>query len=134
MFFRTRSKNNYVRDNSKFGRSMLWNSQSRERGRSYERLKSEHFKKVEEIESKFEKVDKSVSEIMEMLKKSPVNMKFVEEEIIVDVKFVDVNIGTRIIVDSGAPLSIVSSNWLKICKKKLSKRKRNEVQKLCEMF
>ena len=51
---------------------MSWSSQSRERGRLYERPKSELFKKVEEIESKFEKVERSVSEIMEMLKKSPV--------------------------------------------------------------
>ena len=40
-------------------------------------------------------------------------MKFVEEEIIVDVKFVDTSIGTIMIVESGAPLSIVSSTWLK---------------------
>ena len=95
---------------------MSWNSKSQKRGRSFERPKSELFKKVEEIERKMEKVDKverSVIEIMEMLKKSPVNMKFVEEEIIVDVKFVDVNNSTRMIVDSGAPLSLVSSTWLK---------------------
>ena len=94
---------------------MSWNSQSRERGSSVGRPKTELFKKVEEIERKLEKVDKverSVSEIMEMLNKSPVNMKFVEEEMTVDFKFVDASIGTRMIVDSGAPLSIVSSSWL----------------------
>ena len=50
---------------------------------------------------------------MEMLKKNAINMKFVEEEIVIDVKFVDTCIGSRMIVDSGAPLSIVSSRWLK---------------------
>ena len=40
-------------------------------------------------------------------------MKFVEEDIIVDVKFVDASNGMRMIVDSGAPLSIVSSTWSK---------------------
>ena len=50
---------------------------------------------------------------MEMLKKNPINMKFVEEEIVIDVKFMNTCIGSRMIVDSGAPLSIVSSRWLK---------------------
>ena len=50
---------------------------------------------------------------MEMLKKNPVNMNFIEEEIIIKVKFEDVNIRTRMIIDRGAPLSTVSSNWLK---------------------
>ena len=54
-FFRTKSKNTYVRDNLKFGRSMLWNSQSRDRGRSNEIPKTELFKKVEEIEKKLVK-------------------------------------------------------------------------------
>ena len=74
------------------------------------------FKKVEEIERKVEKVDKiekSINKIMEMLKKSLVNMKFVEEEILVDVKFVDARKGTRMIVDSGAHLSLLSLSWLK---------------------
>ena len=31
----------------------------------------------------------------------------------VDVKFVDTRKGTRMIVDSGAPLSLVSLSWLK---------------------
>ena len=122
-FFRTKSKNTYVRDNSKFGGSMSWNSQSRDRGRSYERPKTELFRKVEEIERKLEKVDKvekSVDEIKEMPKKNPVNMKYVEEEIIVDVKFVDANIGTRMIIDSGAPLFTYCEFELvaKICKRK----------------
>ena len=77
------------------------------------RDQKQNSKKVEEIEKKLEKVDKvekSVSEIMEMLK-NPVNMKFVED-IIIKVKIVDANIRTRMIVDSGAPLSIVSLDWL----------------------
>ena len=49
---------------------------------SSDRPKSELFKKVEEIEKKMEKVEeveKSVGKILEMLKKNPINMKFVEE-------------------------------------------------------
>ena len=48
---------------------------------------------------KVDKVERSVIEMMEILKKSPVNMKFVEEEIIVDVKYVDAGIGSRMIVN-----------------------------------
>ena len=83
---------------------------------SKDRLKSELFKKVEEIEKKMEKVEEiemSVSKILEMLKQNPVTMKYVEEEIVIDVKFVDASIGSRMIVGSGAPLSIMSSSWLK---------------------
>ena len=115
-FYRMKSKNNYIRDNSKFKRSMSRSSKSQERSKLIKRPKSELFKKVEEIERKMEKVEKverSVDDIMEMLKKRPINMKFVEEEIVVDIKFVDTRKGTRMIVDSGAPLSLVSLSWLK---------------------
>ena len=92
-FFRTQSKGRYVRDNSRYGRSQSRNSQSRNRGKSNERPpKTELFKKVEEIEKKLEKVDKYQIEIVEMLKKNPINMKYVEEEIVIDVKFVDASI------------------------------------------
>ena len=119
------SKNRYVRDDSRFGRSKSINRersqsrgkfQSRNRGKSQERPKSDLFKKVEEIEKKVEKVDKvekTVGEILEMLKKSPVNMKFVEEEIVVDIKFMSETRGSKMIIDSRAPLSIVSEKWLK---------------------
>ena len=80
-----------------------------------DRPKSDLFKKVELIEKKLEKVEKveeSVNKIMDMLKKNPINTKYIEEEIVIDVKFVDSNIGNKMIIDSGAPLSIVSSSWL----------------------
>ena len=48
-----------------------------------------------------------------MLKKIPVNMKFVEEEIVEDLKFKSETRGLILIVDSGAPLSIVSERGLK---------------------
>ena len=71
---------------------------------------------MEEIEKKVEKVDKvekKVDNILEMITKNLVNVKFVEEEIVIDVKFVDETRGSKMIVDSGAPLSIVSERWLK---------------------
>ena len=43
-----------------------------------------------------------------MLKKNPANLKYVEEEVGMDVKFIDEKAGMWMIVDSGAPLSIVS--------------------------
>ena len=49
---------------------------------------------------------------MEMLKRNLVKMNYVEEEIVIDIKFVDPNIRKKMLVDSGAPLSIVSSKWL----------------------
>ena len=72
-------KNNYVHDNLKLGHERSntgWsgsrNSVSQRSGsKSQERPKSELFKKVEMIEEKLEKVDKmekSVSAMMEMIK------------------------------------------------------------------
>ena len=43
-------------------------------------------------------VEKYVGQILEMLKKNPINMKFVEEEIVIDVTFMDASIGLRYIV------------------------------------
>ena len=57
------------------------NSRTRERSKSTDRPKSDLFKKVEMIEKKMEKVD----EILEMLKKNPLNIKYVEEEIVINV-------------------------------------------------
>ena len=48
---------------------------SRDRGKSQKKPKSDLFKKVEEIEKKMVKVDKvekDINEILEILKKSPV--------------------------------------------------------------
>ena len=45
---------------------------------------------------------------MEILKKNPISMKYVEEEIVVDVKFMDASIRSKFIVDCVAPLSVVS--------------------------
>ena len=84
------------------------NSKSQDRSKSFKRPKSELFKKVEETERQVDKMEKFIDEIMEMLRKSLINMKFVEEEIVINVKFVDVRGGTRMIVDSRAPLSLVS--------------------------
>ena len=115
-YFITQSKGTYVRDNSRYGRSQSKGSQSRNKGKSNERPESELFKKVEVIEKKLEKVDKvkkSVIEIMEMLKNNLINMKYVEDEIVIDMKFVDASNEMRMIVGSGAPISIVSSTWLK---------------------
>ena len=55
-----------------------------------------------------------IDDIENILRKSPVlNNNFVEEEIIVHVKYVKETSGLNIIVDSSALLSIVSDKWLK---------------------
>ena len=51
--------------------------------------------------------------IMELIKKSPVVTKFIEEEIVIDIKYVDKSVVDHMIIDSGAPVLIVSSKWLK---------------------
>ena len=65
------------------------------------------FKKVEMIEKKFEKFEK---EIKEMLKNKLVSTQFVEE-FVIDVKYVNAGAERMMLIDSGAPESIVSKKW-----------------------
>ena len=104
-YFRTTSKKKWIRDDSKFGHgrsgfrhgSQFRNgSRSRSKFRngneSQERPKSNLFKKVELIEQKLEKVDKvekSIKNSEEMLKKNTINTKYVEEEMLIDIKYVE---------------------------------------------
>ena len=46
------------------------------------------------------------------MKNKLVNTQFVEEEIIVDVRYVNARAERMMLIDSGAPKSIVSSRWL----------------------
>ena len=63
------------------------------------------FKKVETLE-------KDMKEIKEMLKGKFVNTQFVEEEVIVDVKFMNAGAPRMMLIDSGAPKSVVSKEWI----------------------
>merc|ERR1712105_96240 len=125
-FFRTESKNNWKRDSSKFGgrsssrpyrdssrfRSKSRNGfSSRTREKSAERPKSDLLKKVETMEKEIGVIKTSNKNIEEMLKKATINTKFVEEEIFIDVKYVEKEIENTMIIDSGAPVSLMSSNW-----------------------
>ena len=53
-----------------------------------------------------------MKEILEMLKKSPLNLCFVEEEIFVELKYVSKTGGLKIIEDSNVLLSTVSEKWM----------------------
>ena len=75
-------------------------------------------KKVEGIEKEISMIKKSVGSsttavknMEEMLKKMTINTQFVEEEICIDIKYVEKEIKTSMIIDSGAPVSLMSSNW-----------------------
>merc|ERR1712105_201737 len=47
----------------------------------------------------------------ELLKKATINTKFMEEEIFIDVKYMEKEIENTMIIDSGAPVSLMSSTW-----------------------
>merc|ERR1712030_13939 len=57
--------------------------------------------------------EQSVKKIEEMLKKVTINTQFVEEEISIDIKYVQRETENSMIIDSGAPVSLVSNAWLK---------------------
>ena len=48
---------------------------------------------MEEIKKKSKEIEITIGRILEMLKKNPMTMKFVEEEIVIDVKFVNESTG-----------------------------------------
>ena len=105
-----------MRDDSRFGRSQSNRGRSKSggnRGKSQERPESDLFKKVKDTEKKVDELTKTVNSMKDMITNKLVNVKFVEEEIVIDVKFVDETRGLKMIVDSGAPLSIVSERWFK---------------------
>ena len=49
----------------------------------------------------------------EILKKSTINTKFVKEEIVIDIKYVEANIENMMVINRGAPVSLVNSAWFK---------------------
>ena len=59
-----------------------------------------------------ETLEKDMKTIMELIKKNPVVTKFVEEEIVINVNYVDKSVVDHMIVDTGAPVSIVSLSWI----------------------
>ena len=69
-------------------------------------------KKIEMMENKFEKFEKAQNEMKEILQNRLISTEFVEEDIVIDVKYVIAEAEKMILIDSGAPKSILSSKWL----------------------
>ena len=68
-------------------------------------------KKIEVIKKDSVMMKNSIKNVEEMIKKMTINTKYVEEEIVIDVKYVEKERENVMIVDSGAPVSLVSSEW-----------------------
>ena len=70
-------------------------------------------KRVENMEMDLKESKKIVTRIEEKLSKfAALDNNYVEEEITVNIRYVSKTEGLKIIVDSGAPLLIVSNGWL----------------------
>ena len=63
------------------------------------------FKKVENLE-------KEMKQIKDILQNKLINTQSVEEEIVIDVKYVNDGTDRMMLIDNGAPKLIVSSIWL----------------------
>ena len=48
-----------------------------------------------------------------MLKKVTISAQYVEDEVFIDIKYVQKEMEDSMVIDSGAPVSLVSSTWLK---------------------
>ena len=70
-----------------------------------ERQKSELFKKVENLE-------KDMKGMKEMLKGRVISGHFVEEEVVIDVNLINDGAARMMLVDCGAPKSVVSREWI----------------------
>ena len=64
------------------------------------------------MKKKFEKFEKAENEMKDILQNKLISTQFVEEEIVIDVKYVNVGAERMMLIDSGAPKSIVSKKWL----------------------
>ena len=70
-------------------------------------------KDVEDVKTDVKEIKKLIVEMEKrMVRYSEMESNFIEEEYDVDVRYVDETEGLKIIVDSGAPMSIVSAGWL----------------------
>ena len=137
-YFRTASRGRYIRDSSQFGGRSSSRPNSRpdqdgsrirspskgknpangtgNRERSADKPKSDLVKKVEGLEKEISYIKKSIGavpRIEEMLKKVTISAQYVEDEVFIDVKHVQKDMENSMIIDSGAPVSLVSSTWLK---------------------
>ena len=61
-----------------------------------------------------------------------VSKKYVEEEIVIDIKYVEKDVENMMIIDSGAPISLVSLAWFEEYVK-VAKVDEKEIKK-CESF
>ena len=56
-------------------------------------------------------LEKGLNEVKEILKNKLISTLFVEEEIVIDVKYVNEGQERMMLIDNGAPKSIVSFRW-----------------------
>ena len=70
------------------------------------------FKKVESLDKDNKQLIKDVGELKEILKGKVINGHFVEEDVIVDVNLMNAGAPKMMLIDSGAPKSIVSREWI----------------------
>ena len=69
------------------------------------------YKKIEVMEKKFEKFEKAQNKMKDILKNKLISTQFVEEEIVIDVKFVNDSSERIMLLDNGALRSITSTKW-----------------------
>ena len=73
-----------------------------------ERNKSELFKKVENLE----KDNKEIKKLLEELKSKVISGHFVEEEVVIDVNYMNDGVARMMLVDCGVLKSVVSKGWI----------------------
>ena len=89
-------------------------------------------KKVDNIEVDLKETKKLMVEMNEQLKKIALDNNYIEEEYDVDVRYVDETEGLRMIIDSGAPMLIVSVGWLEKYLREMGVNKKYVQERRCK--
>ena len=70
------------------------------------------FKKVENLEKDNKEIKKTMEELKEIMKNKVINGHFVEEEVVIDVNLINEGKARMMLVDCGAPKSVVDREWI----------------------
>ena len=70
------------------------------------------FKKVENLEKNHKEINTKLDKLQEMMKGKVISGHFVEEEVVIDVNYMNDGAARMMLVDCGAPKSVVSTRWI----------------------
>ena len=102
-----------------------------------ERLKSDLYKIVERIEERIKvipEMKKQMEKMEEILKGKVINGNFVEEEVVIDVNYMNDGAAKMMLIDCGAPKSVVSKKWIEEYLREMRVKEEDIERSCCRRF